>query len=217
MNYISKYLPFSYLWIFNNAIDKSVKTVLDVGCGDGNFMKDLATAEHWKITGIDIYPKSLEKAQKTGVYTKLIKGDVLKVVQGMIIKKQKFDLVFCSATLEHLPKRKALSLLKLVDKLAKKTVIFGTPNGFINNPKEFLEENSHQEHKSGWTKDEFISFGYKVYGAGLKLAWAEDGPARSKNLLVSALSRFFSFAFSPVFYFFPSLSAAIIAVRDIKK
>lgn len=203
MNYISKYIPFSYLWVFNNAIDKGVETVLDIGCGDGAFMKDLATAEHWKIVGVDIYSKSLEKVRKIGIYTKLIKGDVLEVAERLINKKQKFDLVFCSATLEHLSKKKGLCLLELVDKLANRAIIFGTPNGFINNPKEFLGENKHQEHKSGWTKNEFVSFGYKVYGAGLKLAWAEEGFARSKNLLVSTFSRFISLAFSPIFYFFP--------------
>jgi len=215
LGYISKYLPFSYLWVFRVLVGKDVKTILDIGCGDGNFMKGLAVGEKWKIIGIDIYPKSLEEAREKNVYADLIKGDIIKIAKDLVNKKQKFDLVFCSATIEHLSKKDGFILLRQVEKLASKKIIFGTPNGFMNNPKKFLGENKYQVHKSGWTQKEFEELGYKVYGAGLKGVWSEEGYARSNIPLVSISSRLLSLMLSPLLYFFPSLSEDLISLKDM--
>lgn len=37
------------------AIGDGAKTILDIGCGEGDLMKSVAYGKKWKITGIDLY------------------------------------------------------------------------------------------------------------------------------------------------------------------
>lgn len=214
---LSRNIPFSFLWQFSRAINGGIKNVLDIGCGDGSLMKLLAYGKDWKITGIDIYPKSLKAAKRAGVYDMLIEGDVIDVARDLISKKRGFDLVFCSNILEHLSKKRGITLLKQIEKLAAKKVVISVPNGFMDNPKEFLGNNRFQKHKSGWEKKEFTLLGYRVYGTGLKFVWSENGLGRSRIFFVSVLSRFFSLILSPVMYFFPEFASGLMAIKTYEK
>lgn len=199
------------MW-FLRYFSKNPSTVLDLGCGDGSLMNAFCK-KSWKITGIDIYEKSLIKARKTGVYKKLIKGDLVSACRRLVEEQEKYDLVFCSQVIEHLSKKEGLEILNLADKLAGERIYFGTPRGYMNQPEEFLEGNPYQKHKSGWTVDDFKKRGYKVYGVGLKPIWSEKGMARGKRGLSLFLLTTLSFLLSPMTIFVPSLGAGIMAIK----
>ena len=193
-------VPFTYMWYLKMLVD-SPKTVLDLGCGNGGLMKQIYSRD-WKITGIDIYEKSLKQADKLGIYEKLIKGDLVKVCNGLVRGRKKFDLVFCSQVIEHVSKEDGGKLLDLAEKLARKRIYFGTPRGFMNQPGVFIKGNPYQHHKSGWSLDEFKKRGYKVFGIGFYPIWSEKGLARRKNTHgIYFDSNFFSFVTN---YFFNS-------------
>lgn len=209
------YIPFSYTNLHKNAIGNA-KTVLDLGCGDGEFMKDIYSTK-WKVTGVDIFEKSLSKAKKAGCYSKLIQGDINQVCKDLIRRKRKFDVVFCSEAIEHIDRKKGEDLLGLVDRIAKKRSIFATPKGFMEQPHEFLEDNPYQHHESGWIPNDFMQKGYIVRGLGFLPAWSESGWGRSKNKLIAYSAIVMSFIFSPLVYYFPIIAAGIIAVKYYEK
>lgn len=209
----SKYIPFSYLWILRRSIGSNVKTVLDLGCGDGKLMVDLARGENWRITGVELYGKSVEGARKTGVYEKVVKADVAKLPKE--ITSQKHDVVFSSQVLEHLPKSKGGSAINRWEKLAKLRVVVSTPYGFIEyDPLEVKEEkNSLQKHLSGWLPEEFTKRGYKIYGQGARFVYGKKGLARKVRAPLSFWS-VVSFVFAPFVYFFPNLATYMVAWKE---
>lgn len=209
------YIPFSYINLHKDAIGNA-ETVLDLGCGDGEFMKSIYS-EKWKVTGVDIFGDSLIRAKNTGCYTTLIRGDVNQVCKDLIRKRRKFDVVFCSEVIEHIDKEKGEELLKLVDKLAKKRSVFATPRGFMEQPHEFLGGNPHQHHKSGWDINNFIRHGYSVKGLGFLPVWSEKGWGRNSNKLIAWFATALSFIFSPLVYYFPNLGSGMLAVKNYGK
>lgn len=200
------------MWFLKILLGKP-KSVLDIGCGDGELMKVIGD-KSWKITGIDIYAKSLKEAKKTGMYDELIKGDLVKVGQRLVGKKKKYDLVFCSQVIEHITKEDGEKLLTLADKLAKKRIYFGTPRGFMKQPEVFIKGNPHQHHKSGWGIGDFRERGYKVFGVGFYLSWSENGWARSKNKLLASVAFLFSYFVSPIIFLFPQFASGMMVVKD---
>jgi SAM-dependent methyltransferase len=208
------HVPFSYMRTLKK-IAGDPKTVLDIGCGEGEIMQIISDPS-WKVTGIDIYPDSLKAAKKTGVYTELIKGDLIKVCEKLIKEKIKYDLVFCSQVIEHITKEDGEKLLELADKLAKKRIYFGTPLGFMHQPHEFIKGNPHQHHKSGWELEEFTKRGYTVHGVGFKPIWSESGLGRTENKLFRIVLTVVGYAISPFVYYFPNTAAGILAVKDLR-
>lgn len=208
-------IPFSYMWILKKSIGET-RTILDLGCGDGSLMSLLSKGEPWQITGVDIFDKSVKKATKSGVYKKAIRGDLIRVMEKMINKRQKFDVVFCSQVIEHITKSKGEKLLKLVDNLSKKRIVMGTPRGFMEQPEIFLGDNPYQVHRSGWSEKEFKDKGYQVYGVGFKPVWSEEGIGRSRNKLIIAGSTIIGFLFAPIVYFMPKLAAGILCIKEIR-
>jgi len=205
-------IPFSYMGTLKK-IAGAPTTVIDLGCGNGKIMKIIGD-KAWDITGIDIYASSLKDAKATGIYKKLIKGNLVTVCRRLVRQRKKYDLVFCSQVIEHVTRKDGEELLKLSDKLAKRRIFFGTPNGFMHQPHVFIKGNPHQHHKSGWTIEDFKKYGYIVNGVGFKPLWSEDGIARTDNKILEFLITCIAFAFNPIVYYFPRLAAGILAVKD---
>lgn len=204
-----------FLKIHTDAIGKA-KTILDVGCGTGDFMVELKGDKKWEITGIDIHEKSLQDAKKQNVYTKLLRGSVNKVLAKLIKNNEKYDVIFCSQLIEHVSKKEGEKMLALFEKLAKKRIIVCTPKGYLEQPYEHeLHRNHYQEHKSGWEICEFLLKKYNVYGVGLSVVWGEKGLGRSKNMLVAIVAQFVSFLCTPVTYYQPAIAAGLLCVKEI--
>lgn len=208
-------LPFSYMWILRRSIG-NVKTILDLGCGDGGLMEVLSQEKKWQVVGVDIFPGYIKEAKRRKIYNNLILGDILKTVEKLKYKKTKFDVVFFSQVIEHIPRKKGEVILDQLEKLAKKRVIVGTPRGFMHQPEAFLDENPHQVHKSGWIEQDFIQRGYKIYGIGIKPVWSEEGLARTRSKLTFVFWTLLSYLVSMPVYFYPKLGAGILAIKNIK-
>ncbi len=209
-------LPFSYMKLLRDGIGEG-ETILDLGCEDGRLLDLLSEGKDWKITGVDIFQKNVRKAAKRKIFVKVVKGDVVEISKKLIKQKAKFDVVFCSQVIEHINRKKGEELLSIVDKLARKKIIMGTPRGFMEQPHAFLGDNPHQVHKSGWTEVDFKKRGYKVYGIGFGPVWSEAGLGRAYSKPVAFLASIISYIFSPVVYFFPFLAAGILCFKEIKR
>lgn len=217
INRLAITIPFSYMWLLRQSLGNS-KTILDLGCGDGNLMELLADGKSWRITGIDLYTKNVKAASQRSVFTKVFKEDIIKFVKKQITKKKKYDVVFCSQVIEHIDRKKGKELLTLIDSIARRRIIIGTPREFMEQPPAYFGDNPHQVHKSGWSEEDFRKRGYKVFGIGLSPFWSEEGLVRiNNNRVVVAFYCAVSFLFSPVAYFIPKFAAGILCIKDIKR
>lgn len=215
IDYLKINLPFSYMWVLRKALGDP-KTVLDLGCGEGSLMQFLSKGESWQITGVDIYKKAIQTASKRNAYFKLVKGDLLKTIKNKRLIS-KYDVVFFSQVIEHVTRKQGEQILEEIEKLAKKRIIVGTPRGFMEQPHEFLDGNPHQIHKSGWSIEDFSSRGYKVYGVGFLPIWSHHGLGRNASLLRIIFSNIISYLMSPIVFFFPTIGAGVIAIKDKRK
>lgn len=218
MNFFNKLkitLPFSYMRLLRDGIGEA-KTILDLGCEDGRLLDLLSEGKKWKATGVDIYKKNTDLAAEKKIYIEVIKGDIVRVSKKLVKQKRKFDVVFCSQVIEHINRKKGEELLKLVDSLARKKIIFGTPRGFMEQPRIFLGDNPHQVHKSGWNEEDFRKRGYKVYGIGFGPVWSETGIGRNLGMANLIFAHLLSYIFSPVVFYYPSLASGILCTKEIK-
>lgn len=209
-------LPFSYMRLLRDGIGEA-KTILDLGCEDGRLLDLLSDGKKWQVTGVDIFHKNVKDAKKRKIFVNAIQGDIVQIAKKLIKKGAKFDVVFCSQVIEHIERKEGEELLSVVNKLAKKKIIMGTPRGFMEQPHAFLGNNPHQVHKSGWSEDDFRKRGYRVYGIGFGPVWSEEGLGRTYSKPVAFFASIISYAFSPVVYYFPFLAAGILCFKDIKK
>lgn len=205
------------MWLLRWSLGNP-KTILDLGCGDGNLMELLASGKNWKVTGVDLYTENVKAASKRSLFVKVFKTDVIKFVRQEIIKRKKYDVVFCSQVIEHIDRKRGEELLSLIESITRQRIIVGTPREFMEQPLAYLGNNAHQVHKSGWSEEDFRKKGYKVFGIGLSQLWSEEGLIRiSNNRMAIAFYFVVSFLFSPVVYFIPRISAGILCIKNIKK
>jgi phospholipid N-methyltransferase len=216
MNPILRKVPFTYPWILATAMGNDVKTVLDVGCGTGDLMAMLAKGKNWEVTGLELFDESIKAAAATGAYKKIIKTDITKLTSE--ITGQKYDLVFSSMAVEHIPKAEALALIKHMEAMSLKRTVVTTIVGFYGFcplDAQGEEQNPYQVHVSGWEPDEFRRMGYVTRGQGLALVWKEGCWVYRAPRLLRPLLFGFSLLCSPLVYFVPSLGVAQITHKQI--
>ena len=108
-----------------NLLDKLIpgknKTVLDIGCGIGNYLEDLYKRGH-KINGIDIAENMLqtskERLKKYFEFPPLCRTDI----ENLPFPDNQFDVVFCVGVLEYL--KSDVKSLEQISRVLK-------PGGFL--------------------------------------------------------------------------------------
>lgn len=202
-------IPFTYHWIIREAF-KDCKTILDIGCGHGHFMKELNDDKKFSATGVDIFPDYIEQAKNTGAYTDVILQDI----RTLNFPKDSFDGVLLSQVIEHVTKEEADALITVIEQIAKKVIVIATPNGEFEQTE--YHGNIYQEHHSSWHKEDFIQRNYRVYGQGAKFIYDQNGPYHKRfaknNSMKQALFGI-SYACAPLMYIFPEQAAQLIAVK----
>jgi SAM-dependent methyltransferase len=137
---------------------KDCDTILDVGCGKSSPIQYLPRKAHTE--GVDLFKPSIDKSKALGIHDEYHQMNVLDI--GKKFKPNSFDAVIALDLIEHLTKEEVHSLLKMMQRIAKKKVIVFTPNGFFH--QDEFDGNVHQEHKSGWTVQDMRELGYDVIG-----------------------------------------------------
>jgi phospholipid N-methyltransferase len=210
-----KHIPYTYQWILRKAIGKQVRSVIDLGCGDGFLMKLLSFKENWLITGVEIYPDAFILARKSGVYQHIINSSITEIKKSQLNKK--YDVVFCSQVLEHLSRKEVEQNMNIWEDLAKKRIVLTTTYGFFPYAPieiKIKEKNPYQRHHSGWKPDFFKKRGYVVRGQGIKFIYGQNGMARSLPSLMP-LWFFLGYIFAPLPYFFPNFGTYIVCWKNI--
>jgi ubiquinone/menaquinone biosynthesis C-methylase UbiE len=152
---------------------KSVETLLDVGCGNGDsvqeFKKRGQKIRETYLVGADIWPTYLTRAKK--VFDDVVRCDIRRLP----FRSSSFDVVTAMDILEHLGKVEGQELLKTIEDIGQGQVFVFTPVGYM--AKRNLEDNNPwQAHRSGWGTNELRKRGYQVFGMnGGKFLYRERG------------------------------------------
>lgn len=202
----SKLIPLTYVGLVIGAIPKDTKSILDLGCGSGDFMKIINSNNNYKVDGVDIFPEYVKNARKSGVYRNVLERDVLKFNTS-----KKYDIVFMAHVIEHFTKKEGIRLLNKVEQFARKRIIIVTPNGEYEQVK--YDNNPYQKHKSAWSTNDFKKFGYEVNGQGWKFLYKNSYVHRLGYLFY--LLYVFSALTQPLIRIFPEKSLQLICYKDL--
>ena len=133
------------------------QSVLDVGCGASPTMRQFGVAHP---VGIEGYKPSIDRAKQLNTHDEMIHGDVREL--DRYFRPKQFDACVALDVIEHLAKPDGIKLMRDMEKIAAKKVIFFTPSGFL--PQRHATNDDLQEHLSGWEPVEMNNYGYKVTG-----------------------------------------------------
>ena len=184
----------------------SCDAVLDLGCGYNSLLQ---YCEISFSVGVELFEPYLVESKKKGIHNEYIKADIRKVE----FKSRSFDVVTAIDVLEHLTKEEGYELIRKMEKWGSKKIIIFTPNGLVW--QEGYDNNSLQEHKSGWSVEELEKLGFKVFGIngwkklrGYK-ASIKYKPTRLWSIILDLTQK--------ITYYFPKFAFQLFAVKQIDR
>lgn len=186
---------------------RDCESVLDVGCGDNSPLRNVRLPLYKE--GIDAFRQAITKSRRAKIHNAYTIGDIKKL--SGLYKHKSFDAAIAMDVIEHLTRKEGEKLLRDMEAVANRRVILLTPNGFYH--QHDIDENPYQVHHSGWKTHDFEKAGYRVYGLrGLR--WLRDDHASIRFrpwILWGALTMISEL----IFYFFPTVSFDLLAVKNL--
>ena len=149
-----------------------VKSVIDLGCGEGNLLTLLVKENQFKkICGVDVSYQAIQRA-----YAKLkleraseTMRERIQLFQGSITYKDKrfsgFDAACVIEVIEHLDISRLVAFERVLFEFAKlPIVVLTTPNREYNTNYQGFDETDlrHSDHRFEWTRKEFKDWANKV-------------------------------------------------------
>jgi ubiquinone/menaquinone biosynthesis C-methylase UbiE len=112
---------------FKNIPEKDPLNIIDIGCGSGDIIRDIAThldkaGRVYQITGVDINPDTINLAAKRSMNFPHVKFENLNVWSEEI-KKLRADVVMSSMFCHHFDDKELVELVKRMFDLAGMVVI----------------------------------------------------------------------------------------------
>jgi len=132
---------------------KDCRSALDIGFGEGGWLRfvpfsgHIVSNETWKAT-----------MQRSGGDTP--SGLVLDDIIDSTLRPGCADAVLCLDVIEHFPKAESRALIEYLRGLARRVVILGIPNGFLD--ELWVERDPF--HLCGWDAAELRGEGFEVHG-----------------------------------------------------
>ncbi len=157
---------------------RGVKSVVDMGCGGGLFIKALMDDEQFqKVVGVEVSGWAVEKGRDKLRLRKQERPDRVRLIQGSVtyrdsvLTRQKFDAAVSIEVIEHIePHKLDIFALVLLGDVRPVLAVVTTPNIEYNCRFPFLpaSELRHKDHRFEWTRAEFqdwcrlqaVRFGY---------------------------------------------------------
>lgn len=136
-------------------IPPDVKTILDIGAGDGYITNPLA--QKYDVTGMDISEEALSYLE-----CKVVVGNIADIP----FPKDRFDLVMANDVIEHLPDDIYEKSLQEMQRVSKKYIIITVPHNedllsntiVCQNCKQRYHKNHHQRNYTAKKMDQLPSF-----------------------------------------------------------
>ena len=134
-------------------------SLLDVGCGAESPVRHFHRRVP-KLVGVDGFAASIEQSRSKDIHDDYACIDLLQI--DKVFSERSFACVLASDVVEHFSKSAGMELVGKMEKIASKTIVIFTPNGFL--PQDEHGGNKLQRHQSGWTVNEMEALGYDVIG-----------------------------------------------------
>ncbi len=135
---------------------KDCHTVLDLGCGSNPFIGECPNIR--QIFGVDAWFEACRSARHAKKYAKVLQAEL----SDLPLKPSSVDAVVILQVLEHLSREEGYRLLADAERIARRRIIVTTPNSYVTQSER--DGNPYQRHLSGWSVEDFLSLGYKVFG-----------------------------------------------------
>ena len=110
-------------WIFTTCRLLNIKTILDVGCGNGKRIDLPLFEKGFKVHGIDIDEGSIKSAKKN--QKKGLSFDCMSIFDT----KEHYDVILCLHVVEHISKKDTAEFLNKIKCLAD-YYLFAIPHGY---------------------------------------------------------------------------------------
>ncbi len=164
--------------------------VLDLGCGRGIFLQILKENRIEGI-GIEIAKPAIEYAENKNL--KVYRQDAFEYLRKAVKEEEKYEGVFCSHFIEHLPCVKAQELLSLCFKILQPggVLIVITPNpGDLRVMTDifWLDQTHVRPYPLDLLKALFAKEGFKITNSGID---PDTKLKHFKNNLFDRISKFF--------------------------
>lgn len=190
-----------------------IKTVLDLGCGQGKpmeFIKYMVRVK--RSVGVDLFEPYIKEAKMKKIHDKYILEDIRKIK----FPAKSFDLVIASHVLEHMTRKDAWKVLENMERMAKKQVIVVTPIG--EHYHQLEDGNIWQLHVCAFTPEDFIKRGYKIKKYGWKWLLGDHGIVHTiKNDPIRKLLYTFNILATPIYYYFQgSCDYIFVAFKNLE-
>jgi 2-polyprenyl-3-methyl-5-hydroxy-6-metoxy-1,4-benzoquinol methylase len=134
----------SYYFYYKKFLPKDKNTkLLDVGCGDGNFVFWLQNLGYYNVEGFDISKEQIEIGLNLGVNNLMISG----IKEYFELNRYQYDIIFARDFLEHFTRGELFEIFELVNLNLKPNakLIVQVPNGEgINLNKIFYGDITHE-------------------------------------------------------------------------
>jgi ubiquinone/menaquinone biosynthesis C-methylase UbiE len=133
-----------------------VKSVLDVGCGEGFILSEFKNRNIGDyLEGFDFSEEALNTGKKLFPYLSLKKGDIY----SMPYENSSFDLVICTEVMEHLEEPD--KALDEIVRVSKKYCLFSVPNepifmmSNLLRGKNICRWGNDIDHRQHWSSRDF--------------------------------------------------------------
>jgi hypothetical protein len=204
------------LEVLSNEIepDKIIR-VLDIGAGPAKYWNDKVLLDFFCKRKVEI--TLFDATEESGLASPSELISVSKIV-GIApndldtFGDSEFDLVIALDLIEHLTKEDGYSLLYQLDRLALKSSLIFTPNGFVWQPPSL--NNPFNAHISAWKPRELRQLGWKQqYGnVGFSFFVGPYGLLKYNSRVINLLNTLAL----PIVRFFPSLGFSFTAIKRQK-
>jgi hypothetical protein len=145
--------------LLSKNFSKKAITILDLGSGSGWYWNQIVKKFNhlsFRITLVD----AIQIEDKANLPNAIFERKIIEVPSGLgQFKDQEFDFVVAFDLIEHLSKEDGYRLLYEVDRIAERSSVIFTPNGFVWQPPS--SNNPFNAHISGWKTSELRNLGWK--------------------------------------------------------
>ncbi|GGJ19250.1 3' terminal RNA ribose 2'-O-methyltransferase Hen1 [Deinococcus roseus] len=142
-------------------VSSGTKTVLDLGCGEGNLLRHLVKHPFQRIVAVDasIRPLELAKEKFAGKSIEFMHSSITYLDDRLT----GFDAAALIEVIEHLdPERIQAMERSVFGHMKPRTVVVTTPNVEYNVLFEEMTGLRHRDHRFEWTRAEFQNWASKV-------------------------------------------------------